>query len=128
MVSSLSATSKPAVVSRPIPMGTHHPDGIFVMVGPGVRPTSGADMSIVDTTAVVVHALGLDIPSDIEGKIPADLYTSDWLEWHPVTFGTATIPVAAQAAGDARTETAEANDEQREDMLQQLRLLGYIED
>ncbi|MCC5972418.1 MAG: alkaline phosphatase family protein [Rubellimicrobium sp.] len=124
----------PPVVTRPIPMGTHHPDGIFVMAGPGVRAAKGARLSIVDTTAIAAHSIGLPVPQDFEGKVPADLYDPDWLAQHPVTIGPATLAVAG--AGEGATETASETagtqgteeDEQREEVLAQLRLLGYIED
>jgi len=116
---------EPAVVTRPVPLGTHHPDGIFVMTGPGVAHARGADMSIVDTTAIAAHSLGLPIPEDFEGAIPDGLFDAVWLGEHPVRHaaaGKATGP--AQAAPPAR----DAEEEQREEMLAQLRLLGYIED
>ncbi|WP_126975415.1 alkaline phosphatase family protein [Frigidibacter oleivorans] len=120
---------EPAVVTRPIPLGTHHPDGIFIMAGPGVAHQSGAPMSIVDTTVIASHCLGLDIPSDLEGRIPEDLFTADWLASHPVKMGAATAAGAAAAtAAPAPATPGAAEDEQREEILAQLRLLGYLED
>lgn len=113
----------PAVVTRPVPMGTHHPDGIFVMAGPGVRRAHGAVLSIVDTAAVVAHSLGLEIPADFEGKVPASLYTQDWLDSHPLRVGGQT-----QAQSPEKGAGEDADDEQREELLAQLRLLGYLED
>ena len=124
----------PPVVTRPVPMGTHHPDGIFIMTGPGVRPAKGVHLQIVDTAAIAAHSMGLPVPSDLEGKVPADLYEPDWLAAHPVVIGAATVPVAGHAADPAQgtasedSATAEAEDDQREEVLAQLRLLGYIED
>lgn len=114
---------EPYVVERPIPMGTHHPDGIFIMTGPGVQQGRGAELSIVDTTAIVAHSLGLDIPQDFEGHVPDGLYRPDWLAAHPIRVAGATH----DRAETARSET-EASDEQREEVLAQLRLLGYLED
>lgn len=120
----------PAVVPRPVAMGTHHPDGIFIMVGPGVRHVEGAAMSIVDTSSIAAHCTGLAVPADFEGKIPADLFTADWLAAHPVQTGPATKPRHAVAAPVAATEAAvkDAEEQQRQEVLAQLRLLGYIED
>lgn len=121
----------PSVVTRPTPLGTHHPDGIFIMAGPGVAPGRGAAMSIVDTTAIAAHVTGLPVPADFEGRIPEGLFTPEWLATHPVVKGPATLPVAAGSA-QAPAETAPAakgaEEEQREEILAQLRLLGYIED
>lgn len=114
---------EPHVVERPIPMGTHHPDGIFIMNGPGVRPARDASLSIVDITAIVTHSLGLDIPESFEGQVPDTLYSEDWLTYHPVrVHGTTYDQVETSRSGN------EATDEQREEVLAQLRLLGYLED
>lgn len=126
----------PPVVTRPVPMGTHHPDGIFIMTGPGVRASKGAHLNIVDTAAIATHSLGLPVPSDFEGKVPADLYEQDWLAQNPVIIGDATEPVQGhgsdatvdEQASDQNEALKADEDEQREEVLAQLRLLGYIED
>ena len=125
----------PPVVTRPVPMGTHHPDGVFIMTGPGVRQAKGAHLQIVDTTAIAAHSLGLPVPSDFEGKVPADLYEADYLAQNPVVIGEPTLPVNGHETDDAtgpgnpQSPASEAEeDDQREEVLAQLRLLGYIED
>jgi predicted AlkP superfamily phosphohydrolase/phosphomutase len=122
---------EPAVVTRVVPLGTHHPDGIFIMTGPGVSKTDGGTLSIVDTTAIVTHSLGLPVPRDFEGHVPDGLYDPAWLVAHPVLIGAPTQSVSGEASvtQDAPANTAKsAEDEQREEVLAQLRLLGYIED
>lgn len=117
---------EPQVITRPTPIGTHHPDGIFIMSGPGVQTRRGDAMSIVDTTAIVTHALGLDIPEEFEGTVPEDLYSPDWLKAHPVRIAGHTDAASAPKAQSDDDE--EISDDQREEMLAQLRLLGYLED
>ena len=114
----------PQVITRPVPIGTHHPDGIFIMAGAGVRRARGQAMSIVDTTAIVAHAMGMDIPEEFEGTVPSDLYSEAWLDAHPVRIAGHTQASQANKTGD----TEEMSDDQREEMLAQLRLLGYLED
>jgi len=116
----------PQVVTRPTPIGTHHPDGIFIMAGPGVRKARGPEMSIVDTTAVVAHAMGLDIPEEFEGTVPDGLYSVAWLDQHPVCVTGHAI--SGQSARTRTDDEDEISDNQREEMLVQLRLLGYLED
>jgi len=113
---------EPVIARRKVPLGTHHPDGIFLMKGPGVASGSGRRLSIVDTTAIVLHSMGLPIPEDLEGRVPDDLNTSDWLSAHPVVAGTATQPVAVDETA------AGASEAQKKEMLSQLKLLGYLED
>jgi hypothetical protein len=71
--------------------------------------------------------MGLPVPADFEGRVPPGLFEADWLAAHPMVQGPAAsggaAPAAAQAPAASSTE-----EEQREEMLAQLRLLGYIED
>jgi predicted AlkP superfamily phosphohydrolase/phosphomutase len=119
----------PSVVTRPIPFGTHHPDGIFMMRGAGVARGRGKPMSIVDTTAIMAHSMGLPIPEDYEGQVPEGLYEASHLHRNPVRIGPATLPVDPEtgvvSSGKASEQPSEA---QREEILAQLRLLGYLED
>lgn len=117
---------EPQVITRPTPIGTHHPDGIFIMTGPGVQAKRSDAMSIVDTTAIVTHAMGLDIPEEFDGSVPGDLYSSEWLSDHPVRVAGHTDSEGAPKANADDEE--EISDDQREEMLAQLRLLGYLED
>ena len=79
----------------------------------------------VDTTAVVAHAMGMDIPEEFEGTVPEDLYAPEWLEKHPVRIAGHTD---AGAAPKTHAKDEDISDDQREEMLAQLRLLGYLED
>jgi predicted AlkP superfamily phosphohydrolase/phosphomutase len=124
---------EPAVVTRPVPLGTHHPDGIFIMAGKGVRPSGGWDaggrLSIVDVTAITAHSMGLPVPADFEGTVPTRAYEPDWLAAHPVVIGAAVAAAGGAVAEPAPVgQSSSTEDEQREEMLAQLRLLGYIED
>lgn len=112
----------PTVVTRPVPLGTHHPDGIFIMTGPGVAHARGADMDIADTTAIVAHSAGMAVPRNFEGKIPSDLFTPEWAADHPVRKGAATKSREASGHGD------DMDDSQKAEVLAQLKLLGYLED
>lgn len=112
----------PALIKRPIPLGTHHPDGIFIMGGPGVANKRGEAMDIVDTTSVVAHSMGLDVPRDYEGTIPADLFTEEWLAENPIKKGAATKSIGKS------DDDSEMDAGQRAEMMEQLKLLGYLED
>ena len=112
----------PVVVKRPIPLGTHHPDGIFIMAGPGVAHKRGADMNIEDTTAIVTHSAGMAVPRNFEGHIPDDLFTAEWLADHPIKKGAGARMRDAFGHGD------DMEDSQKAEVLAQLKLLGYLED
>lgn len=118
---------EPAVVDRPVPFGTHHPDGIFLAQGPGIRPAHGPQMSITDVTAIATHNLGIPVPSNFEGRVPQDLFTPEHQSNNPVRMGEPTRPLAADEPPPARSPEGPSDAEKKE-IFEQLRALGYLED
>lgn len=113
----------PVVEPRAEPAGTHHPDGVFMAAGPGIR--RGVELGrrpIVDVAATLLYSLGLPIPADFEGKVADKLFAPDHLQAHPIRRGAPTSACAAGADG-APAMAAEDKDQ----VLGQLRLLGYME-
>jgi predicted AlkP superfamily phosphohydrolase/phosphomutase len=110
---------------RPAPYGTHHPTGIFMLAGPGVRPTrSLSGLSVADVAPSVLHALGLPIPQDMDGTATLAAYEPSHLEWHSPRRPQVLVGVGrANGAGPAEEydPAAEA------DVMDRLRLLGYLE-
>nr|WP_255654982.1 alkaline phosphatase family protein [Cohnella sp. REN36] len=58
--------------------GSAHPmdrDVFWSCIGPGVKkgPLAGA-VTIADTAAVALHALGLGVPADWDARVPAELF------------------------------------------------------
>lgn len=47
----------------------HAMEGLFMMLGGGVKKNITGDVSIVDITPTVLTILGVDIPKDIDGKV-----------------------------------------------------------
>jgi predicted AlkP superfamily phosphohydrolase/phosphomutase len=118
----------PIIQPRPTVLGTHHPDGIFIGAGPGIQNTRADLMSIIDVASILLHSLGLPVPANLEGTIPDDLLSEDHLLRNPVLEGPPTL--AGRAGGPAHTEAVadEMSEQDREKILDQLRLLGYLED
>ena len=113
---------KPALIKRDIPVGTHHPDGIFLAYGHGIAPVGEVPLQqIVDVCPTLLHSLGLTIPSDLEGKVSEPFFDPEWLAAHPVRQGAKTRPVASRAP------TEEMDAEERKQMIEQLQMLGYME-
>jgi predicted AlkP superfamily phosphohydrolase/phosphomutase len=108
---------------RRLPYGTHHPDGVFMAAGPGIR--NGATLPsfpIVDITPTLLHALELRLPSDLDGAPALPAFERSWLDAHPVRYeepGAATqpVPVAGASLGP----------EGDEEILRRLKALGYLE-
>lgn len=114
---------EPVVLPRPYPIGTHHPEGIFLAAGPGiVAGQHGEPRDIVDVAATLLYSLGLDIPGDLEGRVPEAFFTAEQRISHPVRLGDPTLPVAG---GTSKTTEASAAEKAR--ILEQLHMLGYME-
>lgn len=111
--------SKAPVQRRPMAYGTHHPDGVLIASGPGIRAGRLAEQSICDVAATVLYSLGLPIPEDMEGKVSVGAFESAHLTANPVTVGAAS-GVGALASEDELPPEAEA------EIRERLKALGYL--
>ncbi|MEI6126776.1 MAG: alkaline phosphatase family protein [Pseudomonadota bacterium] len=106
--------------------GTHRPEGILLARGPGIRKgLSHRQLSILDTAPLVLYCLGLPVPDDMEGRVPAEIFEPSLLERQPVVIGKASQPVAA--AAEQSKEESGYDDETEAIIAARLRDLGYIE-
>ena len=113
---------KPAVVKRPNPAGTHHPDGIFMAYGKGIAANGLVDrLDIRDVCPTLLHSLGLPTPSDFEGKVAEPFFSSNWLAEHPVKIGKPTMKDGERAKAE------DMDDEEKKQIIEQLQMLGYME-
>ncbi|HET7463046.1 MAG TPA: hypothetical protein VFJ82_17470, partial [Longimicrobium sp.] len=109
---------------RPAVMGTHHPEGVFVAAGPGVRRGARLEpLRIEQVTPLLLHALGIPIPADLDGRFPAAVLDDAALAADPPRAGPPTLPPDPFA--DERAARVEPADE--EQVLVRLQALGYLE-
>jgi predicted AlkP superfamily phosphohydrolase/phosphomutase len=117
------AGQKPAVFPRDVPVGTHHPDGIFIASGKGIRQGITADRcQIIDVAATLLYSLGLRVPFDLEGVAAEELFEASHLTDHPVELG----PPTADVSGGEELPAPMGKDEKQK-ILDQLHMLGYME-
>jgi predicted AlkP superfamily phosphohydrolase/phosphomutase len=110
--------SSEVVAPRPFPDGTHRPAGIFIGHGPSFRHGERlAPLSILDIAPLMLTLLGVPVPSDFEGRVPTEALVSA----REVERGGETRVAAA------REDDAEPSDEEREALMSQLKILGYME-
>ncbi len=121
-VSILKSTD--VVIPRKEADGTHRPNGIFIGYGPSFA--SGATIEpidILDMTPLMMYLLGLPVPNDLEGKVPEAALASSTMAERQVESGDAT-KATDTASGANRAEPTE---EEREALLKQMKILGYMD-
>ncbi|MFA5422259.1 MAG: alkaline phosphatase family protein [Phycisphaerae bacterium] len=57
------------------PIGTHHPNGIFIMAGDGVKPASECKANITDIAPTVYALLNAEIPDYLDGRVLQETLT-----------------------------------------------------
>jgi predicted AlkP superfamily phosphohydrolase/phosphomutase len=95
--------------------GTHRPDGVLIVAGPGVRPGRlDAAAAIVDVAPTLLAAAGVPVPDDMDGRVLADLFVDP----PAVTYARAT----ERTGGDDGT----LSDAEESQVTERLRALGYL--
>jgi hypothetical protein len=114
---------------RPEPTGTHCPQGIFLARGPSFRRGASLDdLSIVDVAPLLLHSLGVSIPDDLDGRLPASAFDPDELQRRPPRYAAAPPDVLPVAEGLERPTTGLDYDPDEEAfVLKRLQALGYLE-
>jgi hypothetical protein len=95
-------------------IGTHNPNGIYLVAGPGIQPAAGQDQFIEDVTPTLLYLLGMPVGQDMDGKIFPDVAK---------TIGRKPAAIASYEAA-SRDSTDEPVDN---DTWEQLRGLGYVD-
>ena len=99
--------------------GDHAPYGIFIASGPAIRRGvmfQGA--SVLDIAPSLLHMFGAPIPLDMDGKLLPQIFEASWLSTHPPRY--ADIDTSLSVDEEVITEG-------REEILDQLKALGYIQ-
>jgi predicted AlkP superfamily phosphohydrolase/phosphomutase len=107
---------------RRTPYGTHHPDGVFIAAGPGIRAGfRSPPLSICDVAATALYSIGAALPADLEGVVPEGIFAPGHFERHPIRYEAAGLGAPMAAQQDERlSPEAEAQIRDR------LKALGYL--
>jgi predicted AlkP superfamily phosphohydrolase/phosphomutase len=97
--------------------GTHRMEGILMAAGPNIRHTTGLQAGIVDIAPTLLAALGLKIPSDMEGRVIEALFDRP----PQIEFEAAVAAATDSAKSDIYSEREQAV------LTQRLADLGYLE-
>jgi predicted AlkP superfamily phosphohydrolase/phosphomutase len=111
-----------AVRRRPFPTGTHRPDGVLVLAGPGVRAGSRLDaVPIVDVAPWLLYGLDLPLPRSLEGRFVAEAMEVEVVTRRPPRCSEEALMPERDAAGFVLDVEAET------EILRRLQALGYVE-
>jgi predicted AlkP superfamily phosphohydrolase/phosphomutase len=111
--------SNEVLAQRPYADGTHRPAGIFIGHGPSFRQNEAIrPLSILDIAPLMLTLLGVPVPSALEGRVPTEALRD-----------TRTVKHSGDTRVPDRThdEPAQASDDEREALMQQLKILGYLD-
>ena len=116
--------SAKVVIPRKKPEGTHRPNGIFIARGPDIKAgVQIQPLSILDITPLLLYFLGLPIPTDLEGRVPTEILKENALKEHAVEYQD----FAKSFYDETQKHQDEISEEEKESLMAQLKLLGYME-
>jgi predicted AlkP superfamily phosphohydrolase/phosphomutase len=101
--------------------GFHRMNGIFLAYGPHLRCGARAQgATMVDVAPTLLHSLGLPVPDNMDGRVLAEVFASDYMALNPVRRES---PLAAPGMEDSEGYS----DDERAEVEGRLAALGYIE-
>lgn len=101
-------------LEMPFVLGIEDGDGIFAASGPGIAAEQETvDVALEDVSPFLLHYLGHSVPEEMDGTVPADLFTAD--NDRAVSYET--------ERSDAESAESEDTDQRVKDRLQDL---GYL--
>jgi predicted AlkP superfamily phosphohydrolase/phosphomutase len=102
--------------------GDHRMHGIMMGRGPELRRGTRVEGArIIDYAPTILHSFGVEVPSDMDGRVLEEIFTDAYLSANPVR-------VSKEASGEyeAPEESPEMTEEESEEIRARLRGLGYL--
>ena len=99
--------------------GHHRPDGVLILAGPGIKPGTNLEgANILDLAPTLMHAMGLGLPRDLDGRVLSEAFEASSPVAQPVTYTTASV------YKDSDSEP-ELSDDEMAEVQEKLRGWGY---
>jgi len=95
--------------------GHHRPDGVLILAGPGVKAgTQLEGANIMDLTPTLLHAMGLGVPSDLDGRVLSEAFEPSSPGAQPVRHTQASVYKDSNSKPDlSEDEMAEVQEKLR---------------
>lgn len=110
---------RPFTDQRHLPRGVHHPDGVVVVAGPGVRRSGELTGHVQDVTPTLLYMGGLSVPRGLDGSVLIEAFAPEHVENHPVAS-------IAPLSSKATQESSPYSEEEEATIEESLRGLGYL--
>lgn len=102
--------------------GDHRMHGIFLGRGPELRRGARVEGArIIDYAPTILHSFGVEVPSDMDGRVLEEIFTAEYLAENPARVSDAIGPDYSAPDG-----APEMTDEESEEIRARLRGLGYL--
>ncbi|MCI0692995.1 alkaline phosphatase family protein [candidate division KSB1 bacterium] len=99
--------------------GDHHPDGVLMVAGPGIRRGFKLERaSVLDITPTLLTLMGLPVGSDMDGRVLQEMFDDGFLAHHHVEYVDTWEDNNWHYEKDAEVVTDE--------LKEHLRSLGYL--
>ncbi len=101
-------------------VGQHRPEGIFIAFGSGIKKGGMVEgMNTYDITPTILYLQGHPVPSDMDGKVAAGIFTEERLRQHPI------VRMEPKRIWDQK-ESVTLDEEETRQIEERLRDLGYL--
>ena len=101
--------------------GDHAPEGMLIAAGAGVKKGEAiTGAALIDLAPTILFALGMDIPSDMDGNVLLDVFEPDFLEKRTIRYSASAWDDRADLPKEVYSIEEEA------DIRAKLQGLGYL--
>jgi predicted AlkP superfamily phosphohydrolase/phosphomutase len=109
---------------EPNKQGTHRDEGILLIHGPGVNVQGGAQERLVDVTSTILFLLDMPIPTIMDSQPILTAFDDQLVARQPPRYTDMSPEGGVSGASESEPSISK---EDREQLLERLRGLGYIE-
>ena len=99
--------------------GHHRPDGLLILAGPGIKAGTHLEgANIMDLTPTVLHAMGIGVPGDLDGKVLSEAF-------EPGSAGAQPVRLTQVNVYKDSGSKPELSDDEMAEVQEKLRGWGY---